>query len=115
MRTKQMNSKVLAFAILSIATLSAGAQEFVTNRISFSGRFGLGISARFKSVKVPLLQSQRTTPDGSSYNYNDGYVLADVSQNAGGKTWNWGYDNSSSQVSGNNVLLSRDTATVPGV
>ena len=114
MRIKQMNSKVLAFAILSIATLSCGAQEYVTNRLTFSGRFGVGMSARFKSIKTPILQSQRTTPDGSKYNYDDGYVLSDVSKNAGGKTWNWGYDNSSAQVSGNNVLLSRDTATIPG-
>jgi len=73
------------------------------------------MSARFKSFKTPLLQSQRTTPDGAPYNYNDGYVLTDVSKNAGGKTWNWGYDNSSAQVSGNNVVLSRDTATIPGI
>ena len=114
MSTKQMNSKVLAFAILSAITLSAGAQPFVTNRVSFSSRFGVGISAKFKSIKTPILQSQRTTPDGAKYNYDDGYVLTDVSKNAGGKTWNWGYDDSSAQVSGNNVLLSRDMAAIPG-
>jgi len=123
MNTKQMNPKVLAVALLSMVTLAGRAQpvylfartpEFVTNRISFSDRWGVGISARFKSIKTPILQSQRTTPDGAKYNYDDGYVLTDVSKGAGGKTWNWGYDDSSAQVSGNNVLLSRDTARVPG-
>ncbi len=35
-------------------------------------------------------------------------MLTDVSGNAGGQTWNWGYD-SSGQVSGNTILMHRTT------
>ncbi|HEX7654591.1 MAG TPA: hypothetical protein VF607_13870, partial [Verrucomicrobiae bacterium] len=41
---------------------------------------------------APLGQNRRT-PDGDRYNYDDGYVLADVSGSRDGYTWYWGYDN----------------------
>src|SRR5262245_9774003 len=85
--------------------------EFVTNRVTFSGRFGYNISARFKgnAATLPTPATARTTPRGDRYNYDDGYVLTDISGNYGGQTWYWGYDNNASQISGNSVLLSRST------
>jgi hypothetical protein len=89
----------------------AQAQEDVTNRFSVSGRIGFGISARFKGLAVlPVPTLNRATPGGNAYNYDNGYVLTDTSGNFGGQTWYWGYDNSASQVSGNNILLSRNTS-----
>lgn len=43
---------------------------------------------------------------GSAVNrtYSDGFVHVDSSGNAGGQTWNWGYQNAS-QISGGNVLM----------
>lgn len=32
---------------------------------------------------------------GTTYNYDNGFVGVDVSGNAGGETWNWGYENAS--------------------
>jgi hypothetical protein len=85
--------------------------DFVTNRVTFSGRFGYNISARFKgnAATLPTPATARNTPRGDRYNYDDGYVLTDISGNYGGQTWYWGYDHSGSQISGNNVLLSRST------
>jgi len=76
-----------------------------------SARFGFNISARFKgfSTLPPPSSSTRRTPHGDAYNYDDGYVLTDNSGNFGGQSWYWGYDDSSKQVSGNNVLLSRSS------
>jgi opacity protein-like surface antigen len=61
----------------------------------------------------------RTTPDGAPYNYDNGYVLPDISGGAGGQTWNWGYDNSAPYPAGqissggafppNTILMSRST------
>ena len=40
---------------------------------------------------------------GVNHDYDDGYVRVDVSTNAGGLTWYWGYDNSS-QVPGDGYI-----------
>jgi hypothetical protein len=79
------------------------------NRFSLNARFGLNISAKFRSVSgITLTAPPRTTPDGSQYNYDDGYVLNDVSGHAGNQTWNWGYDQSG-QIAGNTILMHRST------
>lgn len=103
---------VIAFAALLIPGSLAAQQDTSTNFNHFrlSLRAGFNITARFQNLGAVALSPNRTTPDGYKYNYNNGYVLPDASGNAGGKTWNWGYD-SPSQISGNTILLSR---TGPG-
>jgi hypothetical protein len=105
--------------LLSIFMMAFGlnAQDYVTNRLSLSGRVGFGISARFKGIAVlPVPTLNRATPAGDAYNYDDGYVLQDVSGNFGGQTWYWGYDNSANQVdaAGNIILLSRNSSASIG-
>jgi len=81
------------------------------NRLSLSPRVGFNISAEFESTATGGSGGARVTPNGDAYNYDNGYVLTDVSGNAGGQTWYWGYDDSTAQVSGNTILLSRTTAS----
>src|SRR4051794_34975359 len=60
------------------------------NRISLGARFGMNFKADFHnnaSVNPGPLAT------GANHAYNDGYVLVDSSGNAGGMTWNWGYQN----------------------
>ena len=91
-----------------------------TNRVSLSLRFGLNINARFKGIggslnPASLNGSNRKTPDGDQYNYDNGYVLTDVSGNAGNQSWYWGYDNASQVNAGNNtVAFDRTTAVANG-
>lgn len=103
--------KVLNYTGIIIAaslTAASSKAEDVTNRFSFSARMGFNISAKFQNRVVA--PPARTTPDGSSYNYDDGYILDDSSGSFGGMTWNWGYDNSAQIDTGNNtVALSRST------
>jgi hypothetical protein len=122
MKTTRYNLVALTVALCGI-TLSAVAQnDIVTNRLSFSARLGFNISARFKGITaspVGIPATPRSTPsqpgrpDGDPYNYDDGFVLTDVSDNYGGQTWYWGYDNAS-QISGNTILLSRTTTAAAG-
>ena len=112
-RNQLMKAALIAAGLL--ATLATNAEEHqATNRLTFSVRFGLNISTKFSGtapVAVPV--TSRTTPNGSAYNYDDGYVLPDVSGSGDGYTWNWGYDNSASQVNagGNTILLSRSSGS----
>jgi len=106
----------VALAAAAFVT-AAHAGEIVTNRLTASLRFGLNISARFKGSVGVLPPGSRTTPNGDPYNYDDGYVLTDVSGNEGGLTWYWGYDNSATYPAGqisdgvafpaNTILFSR--------
>ena len=59
------------------------------NHFGLDYRLGFNIQAKFSEHSI---------------NYIDGFVHDDSSGNAGGQTWNWGYQNSS-QISGNNLLL----------
>ncbi len=73
------------------------------NRFFFGPRFGLNIKADFRnnaSYFGPVNPGPAT--GGANHTYNDGYVLLDSSGNAGGLTWNWGYQ-SSSQVVGDTM------------
>src|SRR6187551_3113341 len=99
---KFLNTHSLVVASLALLTPSLRAQEDNENRFSFSGRFGFNMSAKFKGVALTPsgVGGTRTTPDGTAYNYDNGYVLTDISGNAGDQTWNWGYDDSSKQISG---------------
>ena len=92
-----------------------------TNRVTLSLRFGLNITGKFKGIGGglnPLAApgKGRRTLSGNAYNYDDGYVLTDVSGNAGKQSWYWGYDSSSQVNSGaNTIAFDRNTAIgLPG-
>jgi len=109
------NRSSLSPGLVTLALLvpvAVSAEQSDTNqlsRFSFNARFGLNISAKFKRAgSLSLTAPPRTTPDGNRYNYDDGYVLTDISGNAGGQTWNWGYDQPG-QIAGNTILMHRST------
>jgi hypothetical protein len=107
-REHSISFGLIASALLVPTVVAEGQVETNSlNHIRFVPRAALGITARFRNVGyLTLSPTGRTTPNGNAYNYNDGYLLTDVSGNAGGQTWYWGYD-SSSQVSGNTILMNQ--------
>jgi len=110
MNPSMKHTPIRGIAIAALLVLPGAGycqDQSITNRLTFSARFGFNISAKFKSYTPPA--PVRLTPDGTRYNYDDGYMLTDQSGNFGGQTWNWGYDNSVGQISGNTILLSRST------
>jgi opacity protein-like surface antigen len=69
-----------------------------TNRITGSIRFGMNIRGKFSNPGGSLNPNynglgNRRAPGGKLFNYDDGYVLTDISHNFGGMTWFWGYVN----------------------
>lgn len=104
--TSQICSALLFTAALLPA--AAHAEEAVTNRLTASLRFGLNISGRFTtSAALPIPVNGRLAPDGTVYNYDDGFVHTDISGNFGGQTWNFGYDNTAVQQVGNTLEMHR--------
>lgn len=129
MKRTHRNWTVPVSGALLFATAVSAEQDLQTylnstNRVTLSLRFGLNVSGRFKGggsglsfpSGVPLAGGRRT-PNGDAYNYDNGYVLTDISGNAGNKTWYWGYD-SASQVNFANNTISFDRtslASLPSV
>lgn len=108
---KKFHYAGLVLAGSALFTSAASAESFETNRFTFSARFGFNISAKFKDIgRVSLNGISRATPNGHNYNYDDGYVLEDVSGNFGDQTWYWGYDDSARQISGDTILMSRSSS-----
>ncbi|EEF59131.1 hypothetical protein [Pedosphaera parvula] len=107
-------SFILAACTLAVPTAAMAEQSDTNtnspNHFSFAARAGFNISAKFKNLgNLTLHPNQRTTPNGKPYNYDNGYVYKDVSGSVDGQTWNWGYDNSASQISGNTILMNRSS------
>lgn len=74
------------------------------NRLSLGARIGLNFEAKFQNNNAAgnLGANPGPATGGVNHNYDDGYVNVDSSGNAGGRTWNWGYDNGS-QVAGDTM------------
>jgi hypothetical protein len=104
-RNQQLWLGLLAASLLG--TLNATAQLAPSrDRLSFSARFGLNFSATMTGASaVPVPPTTRTTPDGDTYNYDNGYIFPDVSGSGDGYTWYWGYDGAGQIDSGNNTIL----------
>jgi hypothetical protein len=85
-----------------------GAESF--NQVTLSYRAGFNINASFKNLGQLPFSSPGAAIGGVPHTYHNGYVLLDSSDNEGGLTWNWGYDNPG-QIMGDNVVMS---SSLPG-
>lgn len=90
--------------VISTALTLAAATPFTTlgeevpenpNRLSLGARLGFNFKADFRNG-APV--NPGPAVGGANHLYDDGYVLTDSSGNAGGLTWNWGYQNASQVV-----------------
>jgi hypothetical protein len=87
------------------------------NWIGLSYRMGLNITVDFKKLGGFQPVSDPGPPTGSTYNrsYDNGsYNRVDISTNAGGLTWYWGYQ-SASQVQGNSLVMQSSSSPANGV
>ncbi len=90
----------LAAAAAPLTLLGADSHDN-PNRFSFGPRFGMNFKADFRNRAItPGIPGTNPGPatGGVNHTYDDGYVLLDSSGNAGGSTWNWGYENNSQVV-----------------
>ena len=79
------------------------------NRIGINYRMGLNISVDFRHLGgLAGANAGPATGSAVNRNYDNGYNRVDSSTNAGGLTWNWGY-NSPNSVQGGNLVLQSDS------
>ena len=97
-------NRIILYTTLTIAAVTPFAMhgEDSTenlNRFSFGPRFGLNFKADFHN-SAPYFNAVNPglAAGGLNHTYDDGYVRVDSSGNAGGRTWNWGYQNGSQVV-----------------
>ena len=103
-------TKYSILLLLGLIHSVAFAGAHATNRLSVAARVGFNIKAKVDYAAGSGGAAPRFTPDGDLYNYDDGYVLTDVSGSAGGVTTYWGYDDAA-QDNGSEILMIR-TSTV---
>jgi hypothetical protein len=79
---------------------------------SLGPQFGLNINAQFnRAGNLNSASAGPATGGGMNRTYADGFVHVDSAGNAGGQTWNWGYQNAS-QVQGGSLTM--HSASVAG-
>jgi len=112
--------------VLSLTVTLAAAAPFALHgedlpenldRLSLGARFGMNFKADFRNNTAfraagGSAASPGAATGGVDHNYDDGYVRLDSSGNAGGLTWNWGYQ-TASQVAGNTMQFHATQAGTP--
>jgi hypothetical protein len=83
------------------------------HRFCFGYRLGYGIKTDFKNVGSGMGLQPGPAVGGISHTYDNGYVKVDSSGNAGGETWNWGYDQAG-QLQGNQLVFHASTPDTLG-
>ena len=92
---------------------SSGVGEGAFNqRVGVSYRMSYNISARFRNLGGFASASRPGPATGSNVDrtYDNGFNKVDVSGNAGGQTWFWGY-NDASQIVGDTVVMSSSSSS----
>ena len=102
-------------AVTPLLTQAADG-EVNLNRFSLGARFGMNFKSAFGNTALTLAPPVASSPGapigGINHTYDDGYNLVDSSGNAGGTTWNWGYQNAS-QVVGDTMQFNSLTSVSP--
>jgi len=78
------------------------------NHFGLDFQMGFNIKAKFMDSGLGAAPAGPSAGGAVDRRYNDGFVNVDSSGNAGGQTWNWGYQHPS-QVSGDTLLMHATT------
>jgi len=102
-------------AVFAVVPFSVCAQDDTDadwNHFGLNFRAGFNVRAKFSEASSPAFPPGPGAGLGLNHQYDDGFVDKDSSGNAGGLTWNWGYQHAS-QVSGDDILM-HATGTLGG-
>lgn len=100
-------------AVLALVPFTVGAQNDPSadwNHFGLDFRMGFNIKAKFMDGGPGAAPADPSAGGAVNRRYNDGFVNVDGSGNAGGQTWNWGYQHPS-QVSGDTLLMHATTTS----
>ena len=88
----------LVFAGEPAATKDAITQNPTASRLRLGAAYAplVGLKTEFGGLgKFNSAFTPKPLGGGRNYNYDDGFVRVDSSDNMGDQTWNWSYDNDS--------------------
>ncbi len=115
----RVSTPVCLLAVAAALPLAnAGEPIEQPNRITFAPRLGFNVKASFSSSLAGTgANPGPATGGGFDRIYDDGYNKVDSRGNAGGQTWNWGYQNNSqvdpvASTLALHALAASDAATV---
>jgi hypothetical protein len=91
-------------AALPISILAQEDDQGGWNHFGVDFRMGFNIRAKFMNFGVGPPPAAPAAGSAVNRKYNDGFVNVDSSHNAGGVTWNWGYEKSS-QIAGDTLQM----------
>lgn len=84
------------------------------NRFSLRGHFAYNVSVDFRDIDS-LTAPGPAAGGGLPRTYQDGFIGVDVSGNAGGLTWFWGYENASQvDLANDRIFMNAGTVATPG-
>jgi hypothetical protein len=108
-------ARFLSAAASGIFSFSALAGEETPDRFGLSLHAAFNTKVNFTSLRGYPSPSQPSPGAGGGLDrtYDDGFVRKDASGNAGGQTWNWGYEHDS-QIAGGAVQYHSVTALASG-
>jgi hypothetical protein len=98
---------------LSLLMAAAGRADDL-NRFGLNTHIGFNIKADFKGLGgFPAQTNPGPESGGADHVYDNGFNRVDASGNAGGRTWNWGYQ-AASQVQSGAIAMSSSSAAGTG-
>lgn len=114
---KRIHLMSLGLAATLLAVSAEGADKGRYGRFGISYNLNFNVAAEFSGIggagPGPSPSATPLVNSGDVQQYDDGFIGMDISGNAGGMTWFWGY-NSASQIVGGNLVLS-STAGAAGL
>lgn len=98
----RLTASLLSLSLATAPALSLLGQTStdLANRHRLSVSAGSLLNVEFEYTGLGAYDSPNPTPSpasGTAKTYDDGFIGVDVSGNAGGQTWFWGYDSSAAQ------------------
>src|SRR5207247_6409095 len=115
-RQSKAKSAVLRAGLLAcIVNHGLAGESAAHSRFSLNSRIGFNIKAEFKNVGGVRQNDPGTATGGVDHFYDDGFNRVDISGNANGTTWFWGYQEAAQLPGNDTIVMNSSSSAATGV